>query len=89
MYWLGLTDIAVEGKYVWQHSSKPLELSHWHRGEPDNYNGVKEDCVVAGLYSAGNDLLWSDVPCNANSLTNTENHTSGHKVYALCQYCQE
>jgi len=87
VYWLGLTDIAVEGKFVWQHSSKPLELSRWHPPEPDNYHGIQEDCVCAGLY--GNDLLeWSDITCDDNNNTNLDTNIN-HKIYALCEYSQE
>ena len=44
-YWIGLTDSAVEGHFVWQHSSKPLIWSNWYPGEPNNAWGI-EDCVI-------------------------------------------
>lgn len=39
-FWLGLTDLAVEGTFVWQdgtviNSSSPI----WELGQPDNSNG--------------------------------------------------
>merc|ERR1719357_1850609 len=87
VYWLGLTDIAISGfrGFVWQHSFKPMEWSNWNRGEPDNYHGVEENCVLTGLYRDGNDLTWYDAPCDINSATDPKIY----EIYALCQYFQE
>ena len=79
-YWIGLTDSAVEGQFIWEHSSKPLEWSHWAWFEPNNARG-NEDCVMSGY---GNDGVWDDMDCNCNV-----NQYSGHIINALCQYRQE
>ena len=64
-YIIGLTDLAVEGTFVWQDTgdviTKDLKLLFFRSREPNN-NGVGEDCTVvtAGTGSpSGNDL-----PCD-------------------------
>jgi len=77
-YWIGLTDSAVEGHFIWQHSSKPLTWSNWYSGEPNNF-GNNEDCV----YYFHNDPnyhgngQWNDSRCNRDSTP---------PAYALCEY---
>ena len=70
-YWIGLSDLAVEGQWVWQHSYSPLgNYTNWISGEP---NGAeKEDCVLQ--LNDGGAWGWHDVTCEAYE-----------KVHALCQ----
>merc|ERR1712131_204518 len=36
-YWIGLSDLAYEGKFEWQHSFTPLgEYTNWLSTQPDN-----------------------------------------------------
>ena len=77
-YWIGLTDSAVEGQFVWQHSLQPLEWSNWATWQPDNFNG-NEDCVCTG---SPYNLEWDDAYCIAKN-------SIGYKIYALCQYSPE
>ena len=56
--WIGGTDAASEGAWVWSPSNTPLSYTNWNYGEP-NDSGSGEDCVVA--YSSGK---WNDVRCN-------------------------
>ena len=74
-YWIGLTDSADEGHYIWQHSSKPLSWSNWKSGEPNNLGG-DEDCVA--LLKRHN-WLWNDFPCG-------KSHDWGRDMHALCEY---
>lgn len=54
-YWIGLTDIAAEGKFVWVNGA-PLTYTNWAPGEPNNANN--EDCVqTVGNYQ------WNDIGC--------------------------
>ncbi|MCW1916235.1 lectin-like protein [Luteolibacter sp. GHJ8] len=53
--WLGATDEAVEGKWVWVDGT-PMTWNTWRRNEPDNRGG-NEDALVAS---------WTDVPSNAD-----------------------
>jgi len=73
-YWIGLSDVAMEGKFVWQHSSCPLgEYTNWGRNEPDGGRG--ENCVILWpLYNWG----WADVSCGYMTI-------AGRNVHAICQ----
>lgn len=57
-YWLGGTDAEKEGLWIWQQSRRPIVLSIWTRGEPNNLRS--EHCLqsVNGIRS------WNDVPCS-------------------------
>merc|ERR1719357_2291074 len=58
-YWIGLSDVAYEGKFEWQHSFTPLgEYTNWAAANPDN-NGGGEDCVVLG----DTNWVWNDFNC--------------------------
>jgi hypothetical protein len=78
--WIGLTDRAMEGVFVWEDGSA-LGYSAWHDGEPNNGGPnatYQEDCaIIAGARTA---KQWDDRPCDA-----TEVATSGSFAY-LCQY---
>jgi len=59
-YWLGLTDIQEEGRFVWVDGS-PVGEGNWNRGEPNNA-GDREDCAhVWWRYGT-----WNDRPCNSD-----------------------
>ncbi|MDC3957094.1 hypothetical protein KEG38_24745 [Polyangium jinanense] len=55
--WLGLTDIATEGTFVWE-SGEPLAYTHWGQDQPDDYN-ASEDCVE--MYHVTGE--WNDDNC--------------------------
>ena len=42
--WIGLSDVAKEGEFVWTSGEKPT-FTNWAPGEPSNYAG-KEDCTT-------------------------------------------
>ncbi|XP_008281236.1 C-type lectin domain family 4 member E-like [Stegastes partitus] len=51
-FWIGLTDMDVEGKWVWINNVTEVEQRYWMPGEPnDQHQG--EDCGVA-VYSSIN-----------------------------------
>lgn len=57
---IGASDEAVEGTFVWEDGS-PMTFTSWNTGEPNNGGGfLQEDCVVM-LGSAGG--AWDDRPC--------------------------
>ena len=51
--WLGYTDVASEGNFVWE-SGEPLDYENWNGGEPNNSGN--EDHVV--MYGGG---TWNDL----------------------------
>ena len=59
--WIGGTDAASEGTWVWSGSNTPLSYTNWADGEPNNYYSrynLTEDCLE--LYSSGE---WNDQLC--------------------------
>ena len=76
IYWIGLTDFAMEGTWRWQESHQEPSYTNWASGQPDN--GVDEDCVTI---SGDNSFYpWHDVLC-------TEDYSVPwqHSIHALCQ----
>ncbi|NOY47747.1 MAG: HYR domain-containing protein, partial [Chlorobi bacterium] len=59
-YFIGLSDEAIEGTFVWQ-NGEALGYTNWYvpTGEPNNAGG-NEDCVEVNFF--GNDT-WNDIPC--------------------------
>jgi len=44
-YWIGMTDLATEGEFVWQGTSTSVQegYTNWSPGEPNNGGGI-QDC---------------------------------------------
>ncbi|CAL4160118.1 unnamed protein product [Meganyctiphanes norvegica] len=62
--WLGATDAASEGTWVWQISGKELELSNsmWRHNQPGS--GTSQNCLEAGIWSDNNNRAQlNDAPC--------------------------
>ena len=57
-FWIGLTDLAQEGTWIWDHSSKEADPTFWVPGEPNNYGGYQH---CAQLYPGS---VWDDNDCN-------------------------
>ena len=55
--WIGGTDAASEGAWVWSPSNTPVSYTNWMAGEPNNYAGG-EDCMQ--FYTDGK---WNDDGC--------------------------
>ncbi|KAM8828848.1 secretory phospholipase A2 receptor isoform 3-T3 [Spinachia spinachia] len=62
IYWIGLTDRAVEGVWEWSDGSPFIPyLSYWTAGQPDNWGEEPgEDC---GQVAGGNRGQWNDENC--------------------------
>eukprot|EP00964_Phaeocystis_antarctica_P042309 scaffold24242_cov66-Phaeocystis_antarctica.AAC.5 len=60
--WIGGTDAASEGTWVWSPSNTPLSYTNWATGQPAGQRS--ENCVK--VYSADNDGpgQWHDYPCD-------------------------
>lgn len=57
-YWIGLSDRAEEGRFVWGDGREPGYVA-WSGGQPDDAGGA-EDCVHLFADSG----LWNDRPCD-------------------------
>ncbi|XP_063431478.1 perlucin-like [Mytilus trossulus] len=44
-FWLGGSDMAEEGSWVWAKSGQPLTYTNWQHGNPDNGNDGDEHCM--------------------------------------------
>eukprot|EP00964_Phaeocystis_antarctica_P102291 scaffold67648_cov33-Phaeocystis_antarctica.AAC.1 len=53
--WIGGTDAASEGTWVWSPSNMPLSYTNWYPGEPNNQGG--EDCLE---FNFGGPGKWND-----------------------------
>ncbi|MCA9604112.1 MAG: C-type lectin domain-containing protein [Myxococcales bacterium] len=61
LVWLGLTDAALEGTFVWLDGS-PLAFTHWAGGEPNG--GTGENCVWLSSDMADTAYgQWVDASC--------------------------
>ncbi|XP_052084077.1 perlucin-like protein [Mytilus californianus] len=66
--WLGGTDSAKEGHWVWASTGKPFTFEDWWRtdeplrrgDEPDNYKG-RQDCLSLSMYDDYD--AWLDSEC--------------------------
>ena len=58
--WLGATDLAKEGTFVWDLTRQPVGYSNWLPGQPDNYGG-NENCMHI---ISGDPGKWNDAPCD-------------------------
>lgn len=57
-WWIGLSDTALEGTFVWTDNT-PLDYTSWTGGEPNNAGG-NENC---GHLWDGAGGAWNDIPC--------------------------
>ncbi|XP_050321118.1 C-type lectin 37Db-like [Bactrocera neohumeralis] len=71
-FWLGVTDLAEQGKYVSFRDGRPMPYAKWSAGQPDNF-GNNEHCVH--LWLVNNIFYMNDNNCNA-------------KLYAICEMRQ-
>lgn len=69
LFWIGLTDLAQEGNYVWQDGTAATYFN-WYSGEPNDADG-SSDCIH--IEYAGKGRQWDDAGCFS------------FNVYALCQ----
>lgn len=69
--WLGATDLARTGIYIWQNTGIRLRYTHWAAGEP---SGGNEHCLELHYWLAqGFNWTWNDAPCTDSRYAMCEN----------------
>ncbi len=58
--WLGMSDIANEGEFVWSSSGAPLNYTNWNAASGEPNGGAGENC--GSYWSEG--PYWNDFNCN-------------------------
>ncbi|CAG2244342.1 unnamed protein product [Mytilus edulis] len=64
-YFIGGSDLATEGKFIWEYTGLPVNLPgsnlfhDWRTNQPDNKNG-NQHCIMLG-YQVG--FNWNDAQC--------------------------
>ena len=79
LYWIGLSDFAHEGTWIWQESHETPQYFNWCPGQPDN--GVGGNCAMKIWYESNPDAAgkWYDQECNSD-------YGKGlGPIHALCQ----
>ncbi|XP_018793474.1 PREDICTED: C-type lectin 37Db-like [Bactrocera latifrons] len=71
-FWLGLTDLSAEGKFMSIKDGRPMSYAKWSSGQPDNTARI-EDCVH--LWPINNIFYMNDNNCMV-------------KLYAICELRQ-
>ncbi|XP_033731873.1 perlucin-like protein [Pecten maximus] len=61
-YWLGGSDMFVEGDWRWMNSDQRINYTNWYPGEPNNYQNHSEDCVVVYINNH-QQYRWDDRKC--------------------------
>ena len=59
---IGGTDAATEGTWVWTDGNPFGSYTHWHQRQPDNFRH-NQDC--AALNFRGYNGFWDDIGCTA------------------------
>ena len=66
------------GIWRWEQSHQIADYFNWYPGEPNDFNGIDEDCVWMRWSRDGNNFPgWSDAPC--------DNIDDNPKSHALCE----
>ena len=66
--WIGLNDIAQEGKFVWSDGT-PNDYSNCHPREPNSFGG-RENCV--NMFHERVDSKWNDMACDNDTNPNVK-----------------
>ncbi|EAT35479.1 AAEL012353-PA [Aedes aegypti] len=68
--WLGATDLARSGNFIWHNTGARLRYARWGEGEP---SGGREHCVVLYYWPKQRfNWTWNDAPCST-------------ELYAICE----
>jgi len=62
-FWIGASDINVEGEWVWVSDQSNIQFDDWRWSEPNNYD-MAEDCGCINLNQEVFQKQWADERCN-------------------------
>ena len=62
-FWIGFNDKNQENQFVSESTGRPIGISNWSTGQPDNYNhsSSDEDCVEVWI---NDNYKWNDAQCD-------------------------
>ena len=80
VYWIGLTDQAQEGRYMWAESHQELQYSNWGPSDPNDLGRGEQNCVLKSL-EADDWRGWIDYRCQDQS---ADGYTAWD-IHALCE----
>ncbi|XP_052684014.1 perlucin-like [Crassostrea angulata] len=78
-FWIGLSDILVDGEWLWMSTQTVAQYTNWWPGEPNNYHSIAEDC--AALH--GRMFHWYDIPCSRKNNFICEKEAHGHEHWVV------
>lgn len=78
LFWIGASDLASEGNWLWLPSKQKFSYSNWAPTEPDNIN-YYEHCALIDLHRG---YKWSDDNCEErrNFICETIPNDEGNEV---------
>lgn len=78
LFWIGASDLASEGNWLWLPSKQKFSYSNWAPTEPDNIN-YYEHCALIDLHRG---YKWSDANCEErrNFICETIPNDEGNEV---------
>ena len=70
MFVLGLSDVEIEGSWLYDSDRSTVAFTNWHPGQPRG--GTGKNCAVMRNFANGG-AFWSDVPCLSDGDLNAFN----------------
>ncbi|KAM8736626.1 asialoglycoprotein receptor 1-like isoform 2-T2 [Acanthopagrus schlegelii] len=67
-YWIGLTDVAMPGAWVWVNNVTEVDTAYWRFGQP-NHNGPQSGNCAAFYYHSDNVKTWYNGNCQDHQLS--------------------
>uniref|UniRef100_A0A6F8CKJ4 Galactose specific C-type lectin-1 n=1 Tax=Culex pipiens TaxID=7175 RepID=A0A6F8CKJ4_CULPI len=72
-FWIGGSDLAEEGTFIWTGTGERVTYTNWRRDEPNDENG-EEDCLQLA-YIPGWEYFWHW----------NDNRCAGQSLYFVCE----